>query len=411
MGNLDKLLRLSLGKNQLTGTIPTQLGDLDNLTFLGLSSNQLTGSIPPELGNLTNLEGLYLNNNQLTGELLDYLTGLTNLVVLSFYSNPGLCASIDESFQTWLQSIVTVQGSSCATEDSQADRAVLVKLYDATDGANWNDSSNWLSDRPVREWHGVTNDANGRVTGLYLWENLLSGPLPSDLGTLSEMRWLHLWNNQLTGLIPPELGNLSNLEWLYLNNNQLTGSIPPELGNLSNLRGLYLSDNQLTGCIPASLVHLFFFFGDLDQLGLPTCGIPTVTMSVDSASYQVRIDSPIPVTATFSEPVYDFTESDVTVAFGSVSNFVGSDGDSVYTFDVTPNAVGVVTVDIAAGVAQDSDSDDNTAAEQLALGLPYDDDHDGAIGRSEVLEAVMDYFDGRLTGEHILELVRLYFQW
>ena len=34
-----------------------------------------------------------------------------------------------------------------------------------------------------------------------------------------------LQNNQLTGPIPPELGQLSQLEQLYLGNNQLTGSI------------------------------------------------------------------------------------------------------------------------------------------------------------------------------------------
>ena len=37
------------------------------LTFLDLSDNQLTGSIPQELGNLTRLHSLELNGNQLTG--------------------------------------------------------------------------------------------------------------------------------------------------------------------------------------------------------------------------------------------------------------------------------------------------------------------------------------------------------
>ena len=50
---------------------------------------------------------------------------------------------------------------------------MLATLYNATNGANWEDNSNWLSNRPVREWYGVTNDTNGRVSGLYLWENQL----------------------------------------------------------------------------------------------------------------------------------------------------------------------------------------------------------------------------------------------
>ena len=148
----------------------------------------------------------------------------------------------------------------------------------------------------------------------------------------------------------------------------------------------------------------------LGSFTLPTTtGAPTVIVSATGA-YTVRIDSPVLVTATFSEPVNGFTIDDITVANGDVGNFSGSDGDSVFTFDVTPNAVGVVTVDIAANVAQDSDSDGNAAATQLTLGLPYDDDHDGAIGGNEVLMAVRDYFADTLSPQHVLQVVRLYFQ-
>ena len=44
---------------------------------LDLSDNQLTGSIPPEIGNLTNLTKLYLFNNELTGEIPESICDLT----------------------------------------------------------------------------------------------------------------------------------------------------------------------------------------------------------------------------------------------------------------------------------------------------------------------------------------------
>ncbi len=145
------------------------------------------------------------------------------------------------------------------------------------------------------------------------------------------------------------------------------------------------------------------------RLGAPQSpGAPSVSATTTGAAL-VRLGRAIPITATFSEPVNGFTESDVTVTNSDVSNFSGSDGDSVYTFDVTPNAVGVVTVDIAAGVAQDSDSDGNVAAPQMALGLPYDDDHDGLISASEVLRAVADFFNDRLSAGHVLQIVGLFF--
>ena len=51
-------------------------------------------------------------------------------------------------------------------------------------------------------------------------------------------------NNALTGSIPPELGSLTNLSYLMLNNNALTGSIPAELGDLAALRSLSLGSNE-----------------------------------------------------------------------------------------------------------------------------------------------------------------------
>ena len=57
----------------------------------------------------------------------------------------------------------------------------------------------------------------------------------------------------MSGPIPPELGNLSNLTFLYLSDNDLSGEIPRELGNLAKLQELYLGGNQLEGCVPSSL--------------------------------------------------------------------------------------------------------------------------------------------------------------
>ena len=81
----------------------------------------------------------------------------------------------------------------------------------------------------------------------------MSGEIPVELGSLSNLIYLYLSNNGLTGEIPPELGNLSRLAYLFLKSNELTGEIPPELGNLSMLSYLYLQDNDLSGCVPSSL--------------------------------------------------------------------------------------------------------------------------------------------------------------
>ena len=138
-----------------------------------------------------------------------------------------------------------------------SDRAALVALYNAMEGGSWTTRTNWLSGRPLDEWHGVTTDSGGRVTALNLVSNRLVGALPAALGDLTNLRTLILWSNdELTGPIPAWLGDLTNLRWLILGGNGLTGEIPPELAGLSNLTSLDLRSNGLTGEIPPELASL-----------------------------------------------------------------------------------------------------------------------------------------------------------
>ena len=86
--NLSNLTHLYLGGNQqLTGSIPPEIGNLTNLYILDLFGTQFTGEIPSEIGNLTNLTFLYLNENQLSGEIPQELGNLINLNYLYLYDN------------------------------------------------------------------------------------------------------------------------------------------------------------------------------------------------------------------------------------------------------------------------------------------------------------------------------------
>ena len=139
---------------------------------------------------------------------------------------------------------------------STPDRAALAALYKATGGATWKNNTNWLSDKPVGEWHGVTTDDSGRVIELDLSHNQLSGEIPSELGGLSSLEDLNLGGNQLSGEIPSELGGLSRLRVLELWRNRLSGEIPSGLGGLDGLQSLWLGRNQLSGEIPFALGSL-----------------------------------------------------------------------------------------------------------------------------------------------------------
>ena len=86
----------------------------------------------------------------------------------------------------------------------------------------------------------------------------LSGSIPEEIGNLTNLEYLWLHNNELIGSIPEEIGNLTKLVGLNLGGNQLSGSIPEEIGNLTNLTYLYLFENQLSGEVPESICNLNF---------------------------------------------------------------------------------------------------------------------------------------------------------
>lgn len=87
IGNLEALWTLNVPYNQLTGEIPASIGKLTNLWSLHLYRNQLTGSIPPELGNMKQLAYCYLDDNQLTGTVPETLGNLTELEYMNFGGN------------------------------------------------------------------------------------------------------------------------------------------------------------------------------------------------------------------------------------------------------------------------------------------------------------------------------------
>ncbi len=243
---------LALGGNNLAGWIPSEVGDFDRLRYLYLDRNQLNGPIPLELAGATGLSSLRIGDNLLSGPLP---RSLLDLSLDEFhYADTGLCVPPYETFEGWLSRIASHLGTGveCA---ALTDREILVRLYEATDGPNWENSTNWLTEAPLRQWHGVTTDADGRVLHLDLGFNELNGVLPPEIGGLSNLQTLDLATaaRGLTGPIPSELGQLRQLRHLRLAHNGLVGPIPPEIGSMSSLRLLELANNHLTGTIPPEL--------------------------------------------------------------------------------------------------------------------------------------------------------------
>ena len=162
LGNLTNLTDLVLSNNQLSGSIPAELGNLASLTDLALGDNQLSGSIPSELGSISTLVRLYLNDNSLTGPLPSELANLNNLRRLALKNNNGVCIpdaqAVDVDFRIWAswlenwhtlsEGVLTCDGNVFERAPQNVDPVefkALVALYEATDGPNWTNNTNWLS--------------------------------------------------------------------------------------------------------------------------------------------------------------------------------------------------------------------------------------------------------------------------
>ncbi len=136
------------------------------------------------------------------------------------------------------------------------ERAALIDLYNATNGAQWTHHDNWGSDKPLSEWYGIKLDDEGHVLTLDLNENNLCGSIPKSIGDLSYVTKISVYDNQLEETLPESIGYLTNLEFFYVDGNRLTGSIPSWLVNLPLLRAVYMGNNQLTGEIPDNIGNL-----------------------------------------------------------------------------------------------------------------------------------------------------------
>lgn len=78
---------LWLDGNDISGSIPPQIGAATNLASVSISGCKLTGKIPSEMGSLLNLRRLWLYENQLTGQIPLSLEKLPKLEVLELHKN------------------------------------------------------------------------------------------------------------------------------------------------------------------------------------------------------------------------------------------------------------------------------------------------------------------------------------
>ena len=259
IGLLDSLFSFRLRDATVTGPIPPAIGRLQRLRDMNLRKTGLEGPLPPEMGDMTGLNYLNLSYTELSGPLP---AALANLDVSRFYlGNTDVC--LPRFLTEWYDSRDDAdEPIPCIPET--ADREVLDSLYTKTGGEDWNRDHNWLTNKSLNTWRGITTDDEGYVTRIFLPWNNLTDSIPPEVGDLGRLEVLSLYGNELIGRIPPEMGKLTTVTELSLSGNELEGPIPPEIGGMVGVDTMWLSNNKLSGPIPPEFGNL----GNLVQLAL-----------------------------------------------------------------------------------------------------------------------------------------------
>eukprot|EP00525_Craspedostauros_australis_P002463 CAMPEP_0198135044 /NCGR_PEP_ID=MMETSP1442-20131203/60386_1 /TAXON_ID= /ORGANISM="Craspedostauros australis, Strain CCMP3328" /LENGTH=535 /DNA_ID=CAMNT_0043796203 /DNA_START=18 /DNA_END=1625 /DNA_ORIENTATION=+ len=207
---LTSLIKVRLSYNLLEGDL-TKANEVfkawKNLEHLEIESNYFEGDMPPAIVEMTNLVYLYMRRNDMTINL-DFLKAgtLVNLFAVWLDNN-----KISGQIPTEIGTIGTLASLSITI-------------------AVWLDN-NKISGQIPTEIGTIGTLASLSITN----STTLGGPIPTEMGNLSELRRVWLFMNKLTGKIPAEMENLSELEVFEVYGNNLSGSMPQ--GICDNVRG------------------------------------------------------------------------------------------------------------------------------------------------------------------------------
>jgi len=254
----NRVVKIDLNYNNLSGYIPEEIGDLDSLSYFSIYNNSIdsisssTGDctildtlmifnnpvdfLPPEIGDLSNLRYFNFSNTEIS-YMPEELGGLIRLEYLLGFN--GILQNIPES----LGNMISLKEIDLSLNNISNLPSSIVNCINLT---RLQVNANEIPSVPSE----IGNLSNLEI--LILGGNNIS-ELPEEIFTLTNLRKLNFAANDLN-YISPSIGNLVNLENFQFFNCEFT-SIPDEIGNLSKLTYINGYGNRLNS-LPITLLDI-----------------------------------------------------------------------------------------------------------------------------------------------------------
>jgi hypothetical protein len=224
LGLLSSMEGFAVGNNYLHGTIPQALDRWVNLTIFYVFDNELSGSLPSSIGQWTNLKKLSVTFNRLTGSLPSSTRQWTNLESLSLFNNQ-FTGTIPDFVGKW------------------SNLQVFHIRHNQFNGSLPNSIGQWTS-----------------LLYTNLTDNPITGTIPASIGNWKLMRLLTFRDMRLTGSLPSSIGQLTNMHYFDVSSNLLSGTIPSSVGNWSvtTMTDIGFHQNNFTGVVPLELCEKYY---------------------------------------------------------------------------------------------------------------------------------------------------------
>ena len=152
------------------------------------------------------------------------------------------------------------------------EREALIEFYKAAGGDDWEDNTNWCSDKPLNEWYGVNLDSeSNHVSALWLGGNALKGDIANIIHPLCSLRELTCIdfpaNPEIYGDFPDEIYSLTKLKHINIDSN-LGGELSSKITNLRNLNQIWLRRVKMSHSV---FKEICTSLADLEVLSLYLC--------------------------------------------------------------------------------------------------------------------------------------------